>query len=414
MARSLYICYFGMQEPLVQTQVLPYLRELVKGGHEMALLTFEPTTVEKNEKADNENIRTLLAAQGIEWHWLRYHKRPSIPATLFDLANGVRAALKIARRKKIDIFHIRGHIPAPIGVIAKHIRGGKVLFDIRGFLPEEYVDAGIWDPNGTVYSSFKQIEKWLMRSADGFVVLTEKARDVLFPEARATGLDDHHRPVEVIPCCLDFSRASINLDQRDKIRADLGVADRFVLIHVGSLGGLYLTDKIIELMAASKKRDPTTFALFLTRHNAEPIFDKLRLAGFAQGSYIVKSVRPEAVFYFLVAADAAISIVKESYSSASRSPTKIAEYLAAGLPIISSPNIGDTDRLVISQGVGVTVDEYEPSAYKLALEKLSQILSDNKLRDRCVAVAHEQFDLETVGGPRYRRIYERLLAGDQK
>jgi len=39
--RSLYICYFGIEEPLVKTQVLPYLRELVKGGHEMSLVTFE-------------------------------------------------------------------------------------------------------------------------------------------------------------------------------------------------------------------------------------------------------------------------------------------------------------------------------------------------------------------------------------
>jgi hypothetical protein len=28
MTRTLYICYFGVREPLVQTQVLPYLREI--------------------------------------------------------------------------------------------------------------------------------------------------------------------------------------------------------------------------------------------------------------------------------------------------------------------------------------------------------------------------------------------------
>jgi len=32
MAKTLYICYFGLREPLVQTQVLPYLREIGKGG----------------------------------------------------------------------------------------------------------------------------------------------------------------------------------------------------------------------------------------------------------------------------------------------------------------------------------------------------------------------------------------------
>ena len=41
MSAALYICYFGLREPLVQTQVLPYLREerivLVKGNGTQAL-----------------------------------------------------------------------------------------------------------------------------------------------------------------------------------------------------------------------------------------------------------------------------------------------------------------------------------------------------------------------------------------
>ena len=41
-AGALYICYFGVREPLVQTQVLPYLRKIVEGGVRMSLLTFEP------------------------------------------------------------------------------------------------------------------------------------------------------------------------------------------------------------------------------------------------------------------------------------------------------------------------------------------------------------------------------------
>ena len=40
--RTLYLCYFGLREPLVQTQVLPYLRRLAAGGFEVHLLTFEP------------------------------------------------------------------------------------------------------------------------------------------------------------------------------------------------------------------------------------------------------------------------------------------------------------------------------------------------------------------------------------
>ena len=42
MAKTLYICYFGVRQPLVQTQVIPYLLEIAKDGVAISLLTFEP------------------------------------------------------------------------------------------------------------------------------------------------------------------------------------------------------------------------------------------------------------------------------------------------------------------------------------------------------------------------------------
>jgi len=47
MFKTLYICYFGLREPLVQTQVLLYLREIMKDGVKVFLLTFEPNPHEK-------------------------------------------------------------------------------------------------------------------------------------------------------------------------------------------------------------------------------------------------------------------------------------------------------------------------------------------------------------------------------
>src|SRR5437879_12748914 len=88
MPKSIYLCYFGVREPLVQTQVIPYLRELMKDGVEVSLLTFEPE-FRKTWPADaiaNEKVR--LAATGIDWHCLGYHKRLSAIATAYDIFRG--------------------------------------------------------------------------------------------------------------------------------------------------------------------------------------------------------------------------------------------------------------------------------------------------------------------------------------
>src|SRR6266487_3749573 len=118
-ASSLYICYFGLREPLVQTQVLPYLRELVAGGVKMSLLTFEP------QRWDGSDWRERLRAGGIEWHTLPYHKRPTLPATLYDIVRGAFRAAAIARRERIDLLHARSHVGAAIGALAKWMSGAR-------------------------------------------------------------------------------------------------------------------------------------------------------------------------------------------------------------------------------------------------------------------------------------------------
>ena len=96
--RTLYLCYFGLSEPLVQTQVLPYLRQLVRAGVEVNLLTFEPKLRERWTAEELNAQESQLAADGIRWYYRAYHKRPSLPATLYDVQVGARLAARLLRR----------------------------------------------------------------------------------------------------------------------------------------------------------------------------------------------------------------------------------------------------------------------------------------------------------------------------
>ena len=103
-ARALYLCYFSLHEPLVQTQVLPYLRELVAGGVGMSLLTFEPDLKTRWTSDSIAAWRQRLREAGIEWHMLPYHKHPSLPATMYDILAGAwrAAAQSIANPREHD------------------------------------------------------------------------------------------------------------------------------------------------------------------------------------------------------------------------------------------------------------------------------------------------------------------------
>src|ERR1700730_662205 len=108
--RTLYLCYFGLREPLVQTQVLPYLRQIAAAGIKVYLLTFEPRLREAWSQDETTTVRAQLAMEGIDWFCLPYHKSPSVLATIYDIVAGVRFALQLARREGIHVLHARAHV----------------------------------------------------------------------------------------------------------------------------------------------------------------------------------------------------------------------------------------------------------------------------------------------------------------
>jgi glycosyltransferase involved in cell wall biosynthesis len=387
---TLYLCYFGVREPLVQTQVLPYLRQLAAGGFEAHLLTFEPRRRALWTRRQVEEQRGELAAAGICWHALGYHKSPTLPATLYDIAAGALAAARIVRRHGVDLIHARSHVAAAMGAAAKRLTGRPLVFDIRGFLPEEYVDAGVWPAGGRLFRLAKRAERRLLAASDGFVVLTEKARRIMFPGY--DGSDVAARPVEVIPCCVDLDRfrAAESLS-REGLREELGVAGRRVVVYVGALGGWYLT--------------------VLTQSPPELIARALRARGVADSDFLVREVAPRDVPRYLKAADIAVSFVKPCYSKLSSSPTKLAEYLASGLPVICNTGIGDVDEVVEGERVGVVVRELSRAAYCEALREADELRREPDTAARCRATAARHFDLERVGGERYLRLYRRVLRG---
>lgn len=411
--RTLYLCYFGLREPLVQTQVLPYLRKLVEAGLQVSLLTFEPQLKERWTREELEAERARLEAEGIRWHWRAYHKRPSLPATLYDITVGARLAVKLLRRGETDVLHARGHVAALMAALAKRRAGGRILFDIRGFMPEEYTDAGVWPEGGMLYRGVKRVERFLFNSADAFVVLTEKAREILFPGRTET--DEKGRPVEVIPCCVDFKRfRAADRAPREELRRELNLEGRRVVVYVGSFGGWYMAEETARFMALAYRQDPRTFALVLTQTPPEGIAARLRELGVPDDSFHVGRAAPADVPRYLKASDLAVSFIRACYSKLSSSPTKIAEYLAAGLPVVCNAGIGDVDEVIEGDRVGVVLRDFDDESFARALQEIEALRAEGDLSGRARASAERRFDIERVGGAKYRRLYARLAATDAR
>jgi glycosyltransferase involved in cell wall biosynthesis len=195
------------------------------------------------------------------------------------------------------------------------------------------------------------------------------------------------------------------------MRQKLNIEDRFVMVYVGSFGGWYLTEEIADLYGELKRTRDDAFALILTQSKPEMIEPHLRRLGYGDDDLLIIQVSPFKIPSYLRAADAAVSLIKPCYSKQASSPTKNAEYLACGLPLIVNDGIGDTTEMTQTDQTGVVIKEFGNEAYAAALDELWEMMDAREaLAARCVRSAHERFDLESVGGKRYRRLYKSLLA----
>ena len=128
--------------------------------------------------------------------------------------------------------------------------------------------------------------------------------------------------------------------------ASSGSATGRVLIYVGKFTGWYMEREMVDFFAAARRLDPTLFFLILTQADRELIRAELARAGIPEADYAITRAAPEQVGAYLAAADLGISFIRRCFSKISSSPTKIGEYLGAGLPVVSSAGIGDVDRLL--------------------------------------------------------------------
>ena len=406
--RVLYISYNGMLDPLGQSQVIPYLKELSGLNVHFWLMSFERDyafTEAGESKA--RKLREELVKYGIEWHVLRYHQKPSLPATGYDVTAGIRLGRRLIRNNGIKLVHARAQIAAAIALALKRRCRTKMIFDVRGLMAEEYIDAGHWKAHSLPARLTKTMEARALRASDGIVTLT----DVLWETMRSWPAV-HRETVahKTIPCCVDLDRFRFDQQQREIRRDELSIRDRFVLVYSGSVGGWYMTDEMAQFFSVLKQRNPRAFFLWLTPGNRSIVEEAMQRQQIASTDYTVKKVEPALIAAYLSAADVGIAFYRPGISRLGTSPVKVSEYLACGLPLIINAGIGDSDALILDDQSGALINTFHETAYRDVIPVVEKFVADAaETRRRSRAIAEERFDLQRVGTVRYADLYANVL-----
>jgi glycosyltransferase involved in cell wall biosynthesis len=100
-----------------------------------------------------------------------------------------------------------------------------------------------------------------------------------------------------------------------------------------------------------------------------------------------------------------IFFIKNSFSKMASSPTKHAELMAMGIPVICN-NIGDTGDIVDSTRTGIIVDTFNNDSFQEVVNKIADLEKmDKEYIRNC---GKKVFDLQS-GAEKYLKEYNRIL-----
>ncbi|MFN4219611.1 MAG: glycosyltransferase family 4 protein [bacterium] len=260
-------------------------------------------------------------------------------------------AFKLAMQKKAHIYHFHDPELLPIGVLLKLFTQAKVIYDVHEDVPQQILTKH-WIPvylRKPISTLFNIIEKLLTKFIDAVVVATEGIAEKF---AKFNPVVVHNYPdLEMLP----------NLSKVHK-------KDSKVLVYVG---GISRIRGILEIIRALEYLDHINDLRLDLIGKFEPpeLENELqKLPGYKRVRYL-GWLQPTEIYNHIKETNAGLVCLHPEPRFIKALPVKLFEYMAAGLPVISS-NFPLWKEIVEGNKCGICVDPLNPKDIAQAIEYL--------------------------------------------
>lgn len=374
----------------------------------VAVLFLEPARVAARH-AVRRRVRDIRAAAGPVSVWLvPYVGRLGVRRN----AAAIARLLQLHGIRQRIVFHCRGESAVSwASALGRYFTRAGIVADIRGAAPEEllftrgydHVDGADDRTRSDHAASMRCLGDALQRS--GAVLSVSPG---MIEWLAALGVDAER--LYYVPCCV--SGPTYSSRDRAAVRTRLGLDGKQVFAYLGTVTGYqHIADGVVRFFRALARCSPAAHLLCISSDD-----DAMR-AALAAGQIdpartTVIRLHQDQVAAVLSAADAGLLLRAPSRLNSLSQPTKLAEYLAAGVPVIVSRGVGRVDQLVAQWNAGLTVELFDRTDEEVAAEArdvLERIERDEEcMRANALRLCDEQF-LWSRYIDRTRRAYRRVL-----
>lgn len=389
--KILYLSYNGMMEPLGASQVLSYLFKLSENYQ------YYLVSLEKSEDLANKSIfektKLQIESYGIVWFPLLY--QDSLVGKRINLYRFIRKSYSLVKQEKISFIHCRSYFPALAAYLIKKKYPIKYLFDTRGFDIDERADVGAIKKNGVIYDFLKWLERKLYQNANGINKLSMLGKDTILANELFEG-GNRIENISVIPTCVDLDRFSYH-DRPYKKPITVG--------YVGTAIGWYDFDKTLKTLRLIAKEVDVNFLVFNGGQH-EFIRQKISEYGIDRRRVHLEKVPFTVMPERLKEIDIALFFIHPYFSKRASAATKLGEFFASGIPVLTNAGVGDHEYLLNKYKTGRILDFDEIENYNFREILGSLLNSETSLQ--CRKLAEEYFSLDK-GVEEYKKIYNKIF-----
>jgi glycosyltransferase involved in cell wall biosynthesis len=397
MSSVLYLTRNGLLEPLGQSQIFSYLRGLSR-DYKISLISFEKPA-DAADPSMMHRARLQCAELGLRWIPLRFRLRPRPWAPALAIPELALVALwQWRRRRRPQLVHARSYVPAAIALMLHRLTGVPFIFDMRALWPEELITAGHLQRGSKVHRSLLWLERRCLQESSAVVSLTQAAAAYL---QQQYPIELARQRIAVIPTCADLQRFQ---------PAEQSPAATLVIGCIGTvLSGWFLIEWLRAFFEAIARADPTARFELISRDAQAGILSALHPAPAWADRLLIQPAAPAEMPAIVQSHTASVMFFTGGLGKLGSSPTRMAEVLGCGRPVVANPGVGDVEQVVRQNRVGVLAHGSSAPEMDACVAELLDLLRDPHLASRCRRSAETLFSLES-GTAAYQQIYDEIIS----
>ena len=287
------------------------------------------------------------------------------------------AVYRAAVRRRADIYHFHDPELIPVGLLLK-LGGSHVIYDVHEDVPRQILSK-LWirpTLRKPVAAMAAAVERVAACALDGIVTVTP-AIAARFPAAKTVLVHNY-------PMLSEMARRPVQIPYRERPP---------VVVYIGSLTAERGAHELVRAMGLLNPRNDTRLIL------AVRVSPELEAALAAESGWdhvtATEWLSRAAVADLLGRARVGIVTFLPVPNHVSAYPTKLFEYMAAGLPVVAS-DFPVWREIVERAGCGVLVDPEDPAAIASAIDRLlADPVAAEAMGERGRSAVQDRFNWET-------------------